>query len=303
MTPAYRNALLLLHLTVFLWGWTGIFGKLISQNAAQLVFTRTFIALAGLALFALFTRRSLDPRTPDIGNYFFMGVLIMLHWLTFYGSIKVSTASIGAACMSTSTMFTALMEPFWFKRRIRSYEVVLGVVVIAALLLMFGLETQYRLGIALGVFSALLSAWFNIVNGVLVKRGDAVRIGFYELFFVMLCALGWVAVNGDVPQLPWTLERSDLLYQLLLGLLCTTFAFVTGIAVMKELSPFTVVLAVNLEPVYTILIALFIWGAGERMHNGSYLGIALILACLFANGWFQARERRRQEATTIAPLP
>lgn len=302
MSPAYRNALLLLHFTVFLWGWTGIFGKLIQQETAQLVFTRTFIALAGLTVFALATRRSLDWRTPDLKHYFFMGLLIVLHWLSFYGSIKVSTASIGAACMATSTMFTALMEPFWFKRRIRPYEVVLGVVVIGALLLMFGLETKYRLGIALGVVSAWLSAWFNIVNGVLVRRGDPVRIGFYELLFVMLCAAAWVSANGQVPQLPWTLSPDDLQYQLLLGLVCTTFAFVTGIAVMKQLSPFTVVLAVNLEPVYTIAIALLIWGEGERMHTGSYAGIAIILLCLFANGWLQRRERQKQEATTIAPI-
>lgn len=302
MPPAYRNALLLLHLTVFLWGWTGIFGKLIQQPTAQLVFTRTFIALAGLGVFALITRRSLSWRTPDLLNYFFMGVLIVAHWLTFYGSIKVSTASIGAACMATSTMFTALLEPFWFKRRIRAYEVVLGVVVIAALVLMFGLETQHRLGIALGVFSALLSAWFNIVNGVLVQRGDAVRIGFYELLFVMLCAMAYLIAQGDMPQFPWTLSTHDLGYQLLLGLVCTTFAFVTGIAVMKQLSPFTVVLAVNLEPVYTIVIALAIWGEGERMHSGSYIGIGLILACLFVNGWLQRRERQRQDASTIAPI-
>jgi len=302
VTPAYRNALLLLHFTVFLWGWTGILGKLIQQETAQLVFTRTFIALAGLGLFAVATRRSLHWRTPDLTNYFLMGLLIVMHWLTFYGSIKVSTASIGAACMATSTMFTALLEPFWFKRRIRAYEVVLGVVVIAALLLMFGLETEYRLGIALGVFSALLSAWFNIVNGVLVRRGDAVLIGFYELLFVMLCAAAWIIARGDVPQLPWTIPANDLKYQLLLGLVCTTFAFVTGIAVMKQLSPFTVVLAVNLEPVYTIAIALLIWGEGERMHTGSYAGIGLILLCLFANGWLQRRERQKQDATSIAPI-
>ena len=302
MTPAYRNALLLLHLTVFLWGWTGILGKLIDQETAQLIFTRTFIALTGLTVFALFTRHSLSWRTRDLPQYFFMGVLIALHWLTFYGSIKVSSASIGAACLATSTMFTAILEPFWFKRRTRPYEVALGAVVIGALVLMFGLETQHRLGIALGVVSALLSAWFNIVNGVLVKRGDAVRIGFFELLFVMLLVAGWLITQGQVPQFPWDLSAHDLKYQLLLGLVCTTFAFVTGIAVMKQLSPFTVVLAVNLEPVYTIIIALIIWKKGEQMHTGSYAGIVLILLCLFTNGLLQRRERQKQEATSIAPI-
>ena len=118
----------------------------------------------------------------------------------------------------------------------------------------------------------------------------------------MLCAAGWLVVQGKVPELPWMLSLNDLKYQLLLGLICTTFAFVTGIAVMKQLSPFTVVLAVNLEPVYTIAIALIIWQKGEQMHAGSYVGLALILACLFANGLLQRSERLKQEATSIAPI-
>jgi drug/metabolite transporter (DMT)-like permease len=300
---ARRNALLLLHFTVFLWGWTGIFGKLIQQPTAHLVFTRTFIALVGLAAFAFFSDRTLSWRTPDLKQYGLVAVLIVAHWLTFYGSIKVSTASIGAACLATSTMFTALLEPFWFKRKILAYEVALGAVVIGAVLLMFGLETAHRLGIALGILSALLSAWFNIVNGVLVKRDDPVRIGFYELLGVMMLAAGWLLFRGELPVLPWQLPLRDLVYQLLLGLVCTTFAFVAGIAVMKQLSPFTVVLAVNLEPVYTILIALLIWGEGERMEPGSYFGIALILACLMVNGWLQRRERQKQAMITPSPLP
>jgi drug/metabolite transporter (DMT)-like permease len=298
---ARRNALILLHFTVFLWGWTGILGKLIQQPTAQLVFTRTFIALIGLAVFALFAKRSLSWRTPDLKQYALVGFLIVAHWLTFYGSIKVSTASIGAACLATSTMFTALLEPIWFKRRVRSYEVILGAVVFGALLLMFGLEIEYRWGIALGIISSLLSAWFNIVNGVLVKRDDAVRIGFYELLCVMLVAGIGLIVMGETPVFPWQLPPRDLLFQLVLGLVCTTFAFVSGIAVMKQLSPFTVVLAVNLEPVYTILIALLIWGEGERMHAGSYAGIALILVCLMVNGWLQRRERQKHEVALTSP--
>lgn len=287
------NALLLLHVAVFIWGFTGILGKLIEQPTLQLVYTRTVIGLLGMAAVALWMRRSLSPRGPDTGTYLLTSLIITAHWITFYGAIKISTASIAAACLSTSTVFTALMEPFWFKRAIRRYEVVLGLVVIAALLLIFGIETEHRLGIAVATLSALLSAWFNVVNGVLVNRGEALRIGFYEM-------LGVVAVMGPLawwfeglPPPLWHLPADQILYHLALGLVCTTFAFIAGIVVMRQLSPFTVMLTVNLEPIYTILVALLIWGAEERMHVGSYLGIALILACLFLNGWWQKRAAAR----------
>ena len=139
---ARRNALLLLHLVVFIWGFTGILGKLIQQSTLHLVYTRTVIGMVGLALAAWWMRSNLSPRTPDLKHYLLTGLIITGHWITFYGAIKLSTASIAAACLSTSTVFTALMEPFWFKRKIRMYEVVLGVVVVAALFLIFGLETE-----------------------------------------------------------------------------------------------------------------------------------------------------------------
>ncbi|MEZ4790324.1 MAG: EamA family transporter [Flavobacteriales bacterium] len=295
-----RNALLLLHLTVFLWGFTGIFGKLIQQGTAHLVYTRIVIAMAGLAFGALVLRRSLSPRTPDLKHYLATSVIILLHWITFYGSIKVSTASIAAACLSTSTVFTALLEPIWFKRRILLSEVVLGIVVIAALVLIFGLETQHRLGILIGVVSALLSAWFNIINAMLVKRGEPVRISFYEMGGAATLIGIYLWATNDLPPPLWELPTSDIGWHLLLGLVCTSFAFVAGILVMRQLTPFTVMLTVNLEPIYTILIALLIWGSEEKMRGGSYLGIALIIACLFVNGWLQ---RRRPAAEVVEPDP
>jgi len=295
------QALWLLHFTVFIWGFTGILGKLIQQSTVHLVFTRTVIGLVGMVAVALWMKRSLSPRIPDLRQYLLTSLLITAHWITFYGAIKISSASIAAGCLSTSTVFTALMEPFWFKRRIRRYEVFLGVVVVAALLLIFGLETRYRLGIVVSVASALLSAWFNVVNGVLVKRGDAIRIGFYEMLGVAVVLGAWLLFTHDLPPPVWRLEGMDPWYQLALGLGCTTFAFVAGIAVMRQLSPFTVMLTVNLEPVYTILIALLIWGKGEQLKAGSYLGLALILACLFLNGWMQRRKPAR-EVTEPDPL-
>lgn len=290
---ARRNALLLLHLTVFIWGFTGILGKLIQQGTLHLVYTRTVIALAGLALGAWWMRRTLSPRTPDLKHYLLISIIITAHWITFYGAIKISTASIAAACLSTSTVFTALLEPFWFKRRIRMYEVLLGMVVIAALVLIFGLETEHRTGILIGVLSALLSAWFNIVNAVLVQRDNVFRISFYEMAGAMVLLGGYLLFTNDLPPPLWELPTSDIIYQLLLGLVCTSFAFVAGIVVMRQLSPFTVMLTVNLEPVYTIVVALLIWGSEEKMKAGSYMGIALILACLFVNGWLQRRNERK----------
>lgn len=300
MLHSRRNALLLLHGIVLIWGFTGILGKLIQQEALQLVYTRTAIAIAGLVAGALWMRRSLAPN-GDLKVHLLTGLIILAHWITFYGAIKMSTASIAAACLSTSTVFTALMEPFWFKRRIRAYEVVLGLVVVGALLLIFGLEVKHRLGIAVATLSALLSAWFNVINGVLVKRDDALRIGFYELLSAMVALGIYLFAIGELPPPLWAMPATDIVYQLLLGLVCTSFAFVAGIAVMRQLSPFTVMLTVNLEPVYTILVALLIWGAEEKLTVGSYLGIALILGCLFLNGWLQ-RGKRTDEVTEPDPL-
>lgn len=297
-----RNALLLLHLTVVIWGFTGILGKLIQehQGTFQLVYTRTNIAMAGLALGALWMRRSLAPRTPDLKHYLLTSLLITAHWITFYGAIEISTASIAVACLSTSTVFTALLEPLWFKRSIRAYEVVLGVIVISALLLIFGLENGYREGIIVGTLSALFSAWFNIVNAVLVKRGEALRIGFYEMVGASVTMAIFLFFTHDLPPPLWELPKETIGWHLLLGLVCTSFAFVAGIMVMRQLSPFTVVLTVNLEPIYTILIALWIWGSEEKLHVGSYLGITLILICLMANGWLQ---RIRKPEDVIEPDP
>ncbi|MDX9749939.1 MAG: DMT family transporter [Flavobacteriales bacterium] len=295
-----RQALVLLHVTVFIWGWTGILGKLIDQDALPLVYVRTWIAAAGLVGAALWLRRSLDPRGPGVMQYLLTSVLIAAHWYTFYLAIKISTAGIAAACLATSTVFTALLEPFWFKRRVRGYEVALGVVVIAALLMIFGLESGHRMGIAIGTLSALLSAWFNVVNGVLVQRDNAVRIGFYEMVGAgTVVGLVLLLTDGLPPPL-WHMPADDILWHLLLGLVCTSFAFVAGIAVMRLLSPFTVVLAVNLEPVYTIIIALLIWKGEERLDPLSYLGTALILLSLFGHAWWQ---RRRDRVPVIAPDP
>lgn len=294
-----RNALWLLHLTVFIWGWTGIFGKWIDQSAFHIVYVRCTIACAGLVLVARWMRTSLSPFTPDIWRYLLTGLIILAHWTTFYLAIKRGSASVAAACLSTGTFFTAMLTPLWTKQRISPLELILGLLVVAALVLIFGLETKYREGIILGTISAFLSAWFNVVNSRLVQRGEAVRICFYELLAAMVGMGLWLAWQHDLPPVLWHMNGHDIVGHLLLGLVCTTFAFTAGVHVLKQLSPFTVILTVNLEPVYTILIALLLWPESERMHAGSYLGIALILACIAVNGWHQRQLNAKAEAVVV----
>lgn len=288
-----RSALLLLHITVFIWGWTGILGKWIDQSAENIVLVRTIIACIGLVAVARGMKVTLSPRTPDLGRYLLTGLIILAHWTTFYLAIKRGSASVAVTCLSTSTFFTALITPFWTKQRVSLFELMLGLVIMGALLLIFGLETEYREGIVLGTLSALFSAWFNVVNSRLVKRGEAVRICFYELLTVIAGMGLWLAWRGDLPPPLWNMPASDVAGYLVLGLVCTTFAFTAGIHVLKRLTPFTVILTVNLEPVYTILIALVLWPESERMHIGSYIGFALILACISLNGWHQRRLEQR----------
>lgn len=286
-----RNALLLLHLAVVIWGFTGILGRLIDQPADQVVYMRTVIGVLGLVLAGWWTGFPVLPNRRDVHHHLLTGVIIAAHWWTFFHAIKVSTVSVAVACLASSTIFTALLEPIWTRRRVLPYELVLGLLVMVALAMIFGLETEYRTGIVLATTSALLSAWFTVVNGQLVKRDHSGRIGLYELLGAAIVVGIGMAVEGGLPPPLWELPTDQIAWHLVLGLVCTSFAFVAGIAVMRQLSAFTVSLTVNLEPVYSILLALIIWGEDERMHLGSYLGFALILACILVNGWFARRAK------------
>lgn len=287
---ARRNALVLLHITVLIWGFTGIFGRLIDQPANQLVYTRTIIGMLGLLVASFWLKFPVLPNRRDVWHQMLTGVVIAGHWWTFYHAIKISSVSVAVACLASSTVFTALLEPLWNKRRIQPYELILGVVVLVALLMIFGLETEYRVGILVATISALLSAWFTVVNGQLVKRDHAGRIGLYELLGATLVVGLWLGVEGELPPPLWELPSDQILWHLILGLVCTSFAFVAGIAVMRQLSAFTVSLTVNLEPVYSIILALLIWGESEKLHMGSYLGFGLILSSLFVNGMLARRK-------------
>jgi len=285
-----------LHLIVFIWGFTAVLGALISLDAIPLVWYRMGLATVFLLFVVLIAKRPLKFKPKALLGFFIAGVIIAVHWLTFFGAIKVSNVSVTLAVMSTGAFFTAFLEPLFFKRRIIAYEVVLGLVVVAGLYLIFQAEGHYWTGMLLALCSAFLGALFSVINGLMVARHPAMSISFYELLSGVLVISVYLGITGGFEAELFALQPSDWWYLVVLALVCTTYAFVASIHVMKWLSPYTVMLTINLEPVYGILLALVILGDSEYMKPQFYYGALLILLTVLANGVLKTRRSIKNKA-------
>ena len=218
------------------------------------------------------------------------GVITAAHWITFFEAIKVSTVSVTLACLSASSLFTALIEPFFFKRRISVSELFMGVAIVCGLILIFSFETKYVLGISLALISALLASFFTVLNGIYIRTERPSRIAFYEMIGGVLAISLYMILSGKADLQLFQVSFSDWVWLLILGIICTAFAFVVGVKVMETVSPFTVALTINLEPVYGIILAWFIFGADEQMTPGFYLGTIVILGTIFLNAFLKSRK-------------
>lgn len=275
--------LFLLHIIVFIFGFTGILGRLIETSSDLLVWWRMIIASASIALFVLATGKAKKITTKNLHIYVLVGGIIAIHWITFFESIKQSTVSVALACFSATSLFTAILEPLFFKRRVDKFEVFFGAMVIGGLLLIFSFESEYKLGIALGLTSAFLASLFTTLNGKFVKNDNPYRISLVELAAGAAVITLWFAITNKLNNALFTLPPMDWLWIGILGTLATAFAFVGSVKVMEELSPFTVSLTINLEPVYGIILAFFIFGADEKMTLGFYAGTTIILLAIYLN--------------------
>ena len=281
-----------LHFIVFIWGFTAILGSLISLQALPLVWTRILIGVSFVALYMLVRKKSFAFPPKIILLFLVCGFVIALHWLTFFHAIKISNVSITLACLSTGAFFTSILEPIFYKRKVIWYEVVLGCVVVLGLFLIFSFETQYIWGILTALLSAFLSASFAIINGKLVHRYDALGISFYELLGGLLF-LTLVLLFTDGFTLPFHFKDYDLLWLFILGSVCTAYPFIANINIMKYLSPYTVMLTINLEPIYGIVLAVVLFKDQERMTPAFYLGAIIILSTVALNAYFKNRAKRR----------
>ena len=275
-----------LHGIIFLWGFTGILGKLIDISSFSIVWWRMSIAFVGLGAFMLATNRDFKTSRINTLKYFGTGLVTAGHLFLIFEALKVSNVSITLTTLASTTLFVALIEPVFFKRKIIGYEVLLGICTLIGLAIIFQAETDHTLGIILALGSALLAAVFSTLNGVFVKSDKPTLITAYEM------------VGGAIGITIYSLFQSssfsipvgiDWIWLLILGLICTSLAFVVSIEVMKTLSPFTVSISINMEPIYAIAFALIIFKEDEYMSPLFYVGAVIVMSMIFLNGYIKRK--------------
>jgi drug/metabolite transporter (DMT)-like permease len=273
-----------LHLIVFIWGFTAILGALISIDAVPLVWYRMLLASVFILLYFLFKKKSLKIDTRTGFKFMFGGLVIALHWITFFTAIKVSNVSVALVTMSTGALFASFIEPIFYKRKVNYVEILFGLIVVLGLYLIFNVETNYWLGILLALISAFLSALFSVLNGLFVQKHEAATISFYQIFFGVVAITIYLFLNGKFTPEFFQLKSSDWIYLAILSSICTAYAFIASVDILRYLSPYTVMLTINLEPVYGIILAVIIFGQKEMMDSMFYIGALIILFTVLANG-------------------
>jgi len=224
-------------------------------------------------------------------QFVFSGLIIALHWFTFFHAIKISNISITLACLSTGAFFASLLEPILYGKKIVYYEVFFGLLVVVGLYIIFNVEGNYLWGMLTALTSAFLSALFAVINSKLVQKHDATVISFYELsggviFFTFLL-LATHSFSSDF----FMLSTKDFMYLMVLSSVCTAYAFIASTSVMKFLSPYTVMLTINLEPIYGIVLAVLIFEEKEKMSFEFYIGAFIILMTVLLNAAIKYRKK------------
>lgn len=273
-----------LHFIVFLFGFTAILGKLISIPSVEMVFYRTLLAAIGMATLILFLKGSFAvPSQKDFWKLMLTGLIVALHWLTFFGSGRLANPSVSLVGFATCSFWAALIEPIAKKKKIRPMEVGLGIAVLIGLYVIFSFDFNYPLGLLLGIASGLTAAIFSVINSKMVTRISSYAITFYE----MIAACVGIVIffpfyqkyisGGELQLMP---SAMDWVYLAILGWVCSVYAYSQMIDLSKKLSVFFIQLALNLEPVYGIGFAILIFGKQEVMGWSFYVGTSIILVAV-----------------------
>ena len=296
-----KRAFLQLHIAVFLAGFTGILGRLISLNEGMIVWYRLlFTAMTMWILFGI--RKKISKLSiADILKIGAVGFIAAMHWVTFYGSIKYANVSVALVCFSAIGFFTAIFEPLILKKRINWTEMLLGILTIAGIYIIFHFDAQYKNGIIIGVISAVLASLFPIYNKQFLQRMNVETM------------LAWQQTGGLITLsmlLPFYLQQfpvesffpgiEDFLWLLVLSWLCSVIAFQFSSNALKRLSAFTVNLTFNLEPIYGILLAFIVYKENQLLSNWFYAGFGIIAVALIIHVIFLVRHERKLVADVAA---
>ena len=281
---AERKALLQIHFCVVLWGFTAILGKLISLDALDLVWWRMLIVALAVLLFPGFWRQLRTISGRQMAIFAGIGVVVALHWLSFYGAIKLSNASVAATCMAVGPIFMAFVEPWITGRSFDRRELLFGLLALPGVVLVVGgTPSGMRLGIVAGIVSVLLVAVFGSLNKRYVEQGGALAVTGLELgagaAFLTLVALIWPG-GAAVIEMP---DSRDMTLLLVLALGCTLFPYALSLIALRHINAYSAQLAVSLEPVYAILLAMLLLGEQRELTFSFYLGVTIILLVVFGH--------------------
>ncbi|MDO5977314.1 DMT family transporter [Flavivirga spongiicola] len=282
--PKLKNYLHL-HFLVFIAGFTAILGELITIKAIPLVWYRMVMASILMFIYIKVAKVKLKITPKSLFRLSIAGIIIALHWITFFGAIDESNISIALAMFSTGAFFASFIEPIIYKRTIIWYEILFGVMVIIGVFIITQSEIKYLTGILLGISSAFFSSLFAVLNGKFLTQHTATVISFYEFLSGVLFISIYILFFGEGFSSDFfNLYASDFVYLFILASICTAYAFIASVYVMKLISPYTVVLTYNLEPVYGIIMAIILFPEKEQMSASFYYGAIVIIATVVLNG-------------------
>ena len=281
-----KKALIQLHFAIFLAGFTGVLGRLITLNEGLLVWYRLFIAAVTMWIVFAFRKKIQRISIKDVLKLSGVGFIAAMHWVTFYGSVKYANVSVALVCFSAVGFFTALLEPLFYRKRIILIEVLLGLLVIAGIYVIFHFDPKYKTGIILGTVSAVLIACVMILVRQFVQRINSETLltwqmtgGLFTLSLVMPFYMQQFPTSHVFPSL------SDWMWLLVLGWFCSVLAFQFSVNALKHLSAFTVNISYNFEPVYGILMAFAIYGENKELDWSFYFGLSLIILAVGFQMW------------------
>lgn len=289
-----------LHLLVFIAGFTAILGELITIGSLALVWYRMAIAGVLVFLYIKIIKLNIKVSKKAFWQFSAAGIIIALHWITFFEAINQANVSIALAMFSSGAFFASFIEPIFFKRRILAYEIIFGIIVVLGVFLITSSEMGYINGIILGLLSALFSTLFAVINARFIERYNATVISFYEFISGVVFLSIFILLTGTRFNTEFfTLSQMDWVYIFILASICTAYAFIGAVEVMRYISPFTVILTYNLEPIYGIIMALVLFPETEKMSPQFYIGASLIICIVLMDAIFKNYKRRKSKRTGI----